>query len=269
MMKMIGEVPKMTEAIKYISVFLLILVSAFFSATEIAYSSVNAVRLKAKKQNGETFALKTAIKILDKYDSLLSTILIGNNIANSASSAIATLIVINIFGSDDYTWVSTVVMTLLVLTFGEIIPKTLARVFPERFAMFACYPMKVLVFVLKPITVLFGKFDEKVSDMVDEEEKVTATEDELIDIVEKIEKEGVLEHQESELIQSAITFDSKSVRNVMTPKEEVKYVNIDDSFDRVAKFFQYHQYSRVPVYDKEKDLIVGVINQKDVYSFHF
>lgn len=249
---------------------ILLFLSGFFSSTETAFSSINIIRIKQYSKSSKKKVARKAkvvLKLQENYAILLSTILVGNNIVNLTSSSLATyLFSISFAMGETGVLLATVVMTVLVIIFGEIIPKTLARVFPEKFAMFACYPMKVLVFILKPITVLFGKFDEKVSDMVDEEEKVTATEDELIDIVEKIEKEGVLEHQESELIQSAITFDSKSVRNVMTPKEEVKYVNINDSFDRVAKFFQYHQYSRVPVYDKEKDLIVGVINQKDVYS---
>ena len=165
--------------------------------------------------------------------------------------------------------IATIVMSVLVIAFGEIVPKTIARIWPEKFAMFSSAIMNVLVVVLKPITLMFGKFDEKVSNMVDEEDKVTATENELIDIVEKIEKEGVLEHQESELIQSAITFDSKSVRVVMTPKENVKLVNINDDFETVANFFNINQYTRAPVYDKENDKIVGVIHQRDVYTCYF
>jgi CBS domain containing-hemolysin-like protein len=249
---------------------ILLILSGFFSSTETAFSSMNVIRIKqfAKSTKKKVSRkAKLALKLQENYAILISTILVGNNIVNLTSASLATYLFSTVFKmGESGVFVATVVMTVMVIIFGEIVPKTLARVWPEKLAMFASLPINVLVVILKPVTLLFGKFDEKMSDMVDEEEKVTATEDELIDIVEKIEKEGVLEHQESELIQSAITFDSKSVRNVMTPKEAVKYVNIDDSFERVANFFQYYQYSRAPVYDAKKDLIVGVINQKDVYS---
>jgi len=249
---------------------ILLILSGFFSSTETAFSSVNVIRIKQYAKSSKKKLARKAklvLKLQENYAILISTILVGNNIVNLSSASLATYLFSTLFKmGESGVLLATVVMTVLVIIFGEIVPKTLARVWPEKFAMFASYPIKVLVIVLKPITLLFGKFDEKVSDMVDEEEKVTATEEELIDIVEKIEKEGVLEHQESELIQSAITFDSKSVRNVMTSKENVKYLNVDDSFEKIANFFQYYQYSRAPVYDKEKDLIVGIINQKDVYS---
>ena len=253
-----------------IILIILIILSGFFSSIETAFSSVNIIRIKQYAKSSKkklSRSSKLVLKLHDNYAILLSTILVGNNIVNLSSASLATYLFVTILSmGESGVLLATVVMTVLVIIFGEIIPKTLARVWPEKFAMFAAYPINILVIIFKPITVLFGKFDEKMESLVDEEDKITATEDELLDIVEKIEKEGVLEHQESELIQSAITFDSKSVRNVMTSKEDVKYVYIDDSFEKVANFFQYYQYSRVPVYDRQKDLIVGVINQKDVYS---
>lgn len=253
-----------------IILIILIILSGFFSSIETAFSSVNIIRIKQYAKSSKkklSRKAKLILKLHDNYAILISTILVGNNIVNLSSASLATYLFVTILSmGESGVLTATVVMTILVIIFGEIIPKTLARVWPEKFAMFSCYPINMLVVLFKPITVLFGKFDEKMESLVDEEDKITATEDELIDIVEKIEKEGVLEHQESELIQSAITFDSKSVRNVMTPKDDVKYVYVDDSFEKVANFFQYYQYSRVPVYDKKKDLIVGVINQKDVYS---
>ena len=252
---------------------ILLVLSGFFSATETAFSSVNVIRIKQYAKSSKKKLSKKAKKVLkihENYAIFLSTILVGNNIVNISSSSLATYLFATVYNlGESGVLISTILMSILVIIFGEITPKTIARVWPEKFAMFAVNVVSVLVFVLKPITILFGKFDEKVSDMVDEEDKVTATEDELIDIVEKIEKEGVLEHQESELIQSAITFDSKSVRAVMTPKENVKYVSIDDDFETIAKFFDYNQYTRAPVYDKENDKIVGVIHQRDVYSCYF
>lgn len=248
----------------------LLVLSGFFSSTETAFSSVNVIRMKQYAKSSKkkvSRKAKLVLKFQENYAIFLSTVLVGNNIVNLSSASLATYLFATIFNmGESGVLLATVIMTVLVIIFGEIVPKTLARIWPEKFAMFAARPMQVLVFIFKPITVLFGKFDEKVSDMADEEEKVTATEEELIDIVEKIEKEGVIEHQESELIQSAITFDSKSVRVVMTPRENVKYVNVSDNFKRVADFFNYYQYSRAPVYDETSDQIVGIINQKDVYS---
>ncbi len=249
---------------------ILLILSGFFSATETAFSSVNIIRMKQYAKSSKKNVSKKAkkvVKLSENYAMFLSTVLVGNNIVNLTSASLATYLFSTIYNmGESGVLIATIVMSVLVIIFGEIMPKTLARTWPEKFAMFAAGPMDVLVFVLMPITILFGKLNEKVNDLVDEEEKVTATENELIDIVEKIEKEGVLEHQESELIQSAINFDSISVRQVMTSRENVMYLNVEDDFEKVADFFEYHQFSRAPVYDKETDKIIGVINQKDVYA---
>lgn len=249
---------------------ILLILSGFFSATETAFSSVNIIRMKQYAKSSKKNVSKKAkkvVKLSENYAMFLSTVLVGNNIVNLTSASLATYLFSTIYNmGESGVLIATILMSVLVIIFGEITPKTLARTWPEKFAMFAAGPMTVLVFILTPITILFGKLNEKVNDLVDEEEKVTATEDELIDIVEKIEKEGVLEHQESELIQSAINFDSISVRQVMTSRENVMYVNVEDDFEKVADFFEYHQFSRAPVYDKETDKIIGVINQKDVYA---
>lgn len=249
---------------------ILLILSGFFSSTETAFSSINTIRLKQFSRSSKKKLAKRAkmvLKLQEDYAIFLSTVLVGNNIVNLTSASLATYLFTSGLGmGESGVLVATVIMTVLVIIFGEIIPKTLARLWPEKFAMFAALPISVLVIVFKPITVLFGKFDEKISDFVDEEERVTATEDELIDIVEKIEKEGVLEHQESELIQSAINFDSISVRNVMTAKDNVMFLNVSDDFDTIAKFFEDNQFTRAPVYDKNIDHVVGIIHQRDVYS---
>ena len=248
----------------------LLILSGFFSSTETAFSSANTIRIKQYAKSSKKKISKKAkivLKLQNNYAIFLSTVLVGNNIVNLSSASLATYLFSTVYNlGEKGVLISTIVMSILVIIFGEIAPKTLARIWPEKFAMFAAKPMNILTFILKPVTILFGKFDEKVSDMVDEEDKVTATEEELIDIVETIEKEGVLEHQESELIQSAITFDSKSVRVVMTSKEDVKYIDIKDDFEKIANFFEECHYSRAPVYDSKLDQVVGVINQKDVYT---
>lgn len=253
-----------------IVLIILIILSGFFSSTETAFSSINEIRLKQYAKSSKkkiSRKAKLVLKLQENYAIFLSTVLVGNNIVNLTSASLATYLFATVLKmGESGVLLATVVMTVLVIIFGEITPKTIARVWPEKFAMFSAKPMSILVVIFKPITVFFGKFDEKVSDMVDEEDKVTATEEELIDIVEKIEKEGVLEHQESELIQSAITFDSKSVRMVMTPREKVRYIDVGDNFEKIADFFNCYQFTRAPVYDEKVDQIIGIINQKDVYS---
>lgn len=249
---------------------ILLVLSGFFSSTETAFSSINEIRMKQYAKSSKkkmSRKAKTVIKLQNNYAIFISTVLVGNNIVNMLSASLATYLFTSIYAmGESGVFLATLIMSILVIIFGEIIPKTLARLFPEKFAMFSSGIMNILVLILKPVTIWFGKFDEKVSTMIDEDAKVTATEDELIDIVEKIEKEGVLEHQESELIQSAINFDSVSVRTIMTPKENVKYLNEIDDFEKIAAFFQCHQFTRAPVYDSINDNVIGVINQKDVYS---
>ena len=248
----------------------LLILSGFFSATETAFSSLNTIRIKQYSRSSKKKLArksKLVLKLRDDYAIFLSTVLVGNNIVNLTSASLATYLFTTVYNmGESGVLIATVIMTILVIIFGEIAPKTIARLWPEKFAMFASRPISWLVVIFKPVTILFGKFDEKVSEMVDEDDKVTATEDELIDIVETIEKEGVLEHQESELIQSAINFDSITVRNVMTVKENVMCLNIEDNFEKIAKLFEECQYSRLPVYDESNTCIVGVVNQKDVYS---
>lgn len=252
----------MTDTIRYVSVLLLILVSAFFSATEIAYSSANPTRLKAKRQNGEGVALKTAIKIIDRYDNLLSTILIGNNIANNASSAIATLIVIKLFGSDNYTWVSTVVMTLLVLTFGEIIPKVIAKQIPESFCVFSAMPIYVLSIILKPFNIVINAFMGLVSKLwkskvVDTE---AISEDDFENIIDIVEDEGVLDEEQCDLLQNALDFDDVLAYEIITHRIDLEALDIRDPYEINLKKCMESDYSRLPVFEDNADNIIGILH---------
>ena len=147
----------MNESLRYLAIVFLILVSAFFSATEIAFASVNPARLKSKRQKKDGLALSVAAKIVDDYENLLGAVLIGNNLANIAASSIATLIVMDMLG-EGYAWVATLVMTLLVLVFGEIIPKVLAKQFSEQFCTAVSVPIYILSVILRPITLVMMTF---------------------------------------------------------------------------------------------------------------
>ena len=245
--------------------------SGFFSATETAFSSVNEIRIRQYAKSSKKKLSKRAKRVLslsDDYTRFLSTVLVCNNIVNMTSSSLATFLFTNILncGEVGVFW-ATLIMTLLVIIFGEIIPKTLARNYPEKFSMLASGVMKFLCVTLTPLTFAFQRLDNKLSENMDEEDKITASEDELIDIVEKIEKEGVLEHSESELIQNAINFDDVTVKSAMLDRNKVISVKETDTFDTLARSFYVNQFTRVPVLDKTGKQVIGIVNQKDVYSY--
>ena len=189
---------------------LLICASAFFSATETAYTSVNKIRIKNIAAEGNKKAEKT-LKILDRFDALLSTLLIGNNIVNITSASIATVIFTNWLGGDKGVTVSTIVMTLLVLVFGEITPKSLAKEMPEKFAMAAVPIVKVLMVVLTPFNIIFGAWKKLLGKVVHIGKKQSMTEEELMTMIDEVEQEGVLDQNESDLLRSAIEFNDVNV----------------------------------------------------------
>jgi len=244
--------------------------SGFFSATETAFSSINIIRMKQFTRSTKKKISRRAKRVLavsEEYAGLISAILVCNNIVNMTSSAIATFLFATILSLGEIgVFFATLIMTTLVIIFGEIIPKTMARSYPEKFSMFASMAMKIICFILKPITSIFEKIDSKLTKNV-EEEKVTASEDELLEIVEQIEKEGVIEHSESELIQNAINFDDVTVRNAMVEKNKVTTIKITDEFVQLAKSFHDNQFTRLPVLDEEGKKVVGIVNQKVVYSY--
>lgn len=248
-----------------------LILSGFFSATETAFSSINEIRIKQYAKSSKRKLSKKAKRVLllsDDYTRLISTVLVCNNIVNMTSSSVATFLFTNILncGAAGVFW-ATLIMTVLVIIFGEILPKTLARNYPEKFAMFASAAMKFLYISLTPLTFGFQKLNNKLSENIDDEDKITASEDELIDIVEQIEKEGVLEHSESELIQNAINFDDVTVKSAMLDRSKVISIRESDTFDTLAKSFYVNQFTRLPVLDKKGDQVIGIVNQKDVYSY--
>lgn len=248
-----------------------LILSGFFSATETAFSSINEIRIKQyAKSTKKTLSrrAKRVIALSDDYTKLISTVLVCNNIVNMTSSSLATFLFANIlsFGESGVFW-ATLIMTTLVIIFGEIIPKTIARNYPEKFSMLSSCIMKFLCLIMSPIVYAFARLDNKLTENMDEEDKVTASEDELIDIVEQIEKEGVLEHSESELIQNAINFDDVTVRNAMLNKEKVIIIKENESFETLCELFYKHQFTRIPVVSEDGTKILGIVNQKDVFSY--
>lgn len=256
----------MQTASYLIIIILLLLVSALFSACEMAYSSVNRIRLKNYAQQGNKQA-KKALKIVDSFDDALTSILIGNNIVNIASASIGTILFTNLIGSKGV-GVSTAVMTILVLIFGDISPKSIAKENPERFVLLFATPLSICIWIMKPFIIIFSGLRKLISKLFSSSEKrPSITEDELKYIIDEIEEEGVLEEQEGNLVRSALDFDEITVDEILIPRVNVIGVEINSSIEDIKKIFLTEMYSRMPVYEKSMDNIVGIITQKDFFKF--
>ena len=257
----------MISTLEYISILILVLVSAFFSATEIAFSSANPVRLKSMLKTKDTLSLRTAVKILDDYDNLLSSILVGNNIANMAASSIATVIVIGWWG-EGYAWTSTLIMTLIILTFGEIIPKVIAKMLPEVFCGLFALPIYVISIILKPFNIVITAFVNLVSKIwankTDDSEAVS--EDDFENIIDIVEDEGVLDEEQCDLLQNALDFDDVLAYEIITHRLDMDAIDIRDPYEVNIKKCEETTYSRIPVYEDTTDNIIGILHLNHFYK---
>lgn len=242
----------------------LLLLSAFFSSTETAFSSVSKIRLKNLADNGNKKA-KTALYVAERYSKALTTILVGNNIVNIANSALATVFFVNIFGEAQGTVISTVVITIVVLIFGEVLPKNIAIDNAEKICITFAPVLKFLMVLLTPLSIILmgiNKLYKKLARNSNHQEP-SVTEDELKYIIESIEEEGVLEQQESELVQSALEFDEKTAEEILTPRVDMVAIDIDDSVEEITELVLKERYSRIPVYRDNIDKIIGVLHTRD------
>ncbi len=253
-------------------IVILIAFSAFFSASETALSSANKIRLRSMADNGSKGA-ERALKVIKKYDKTITTILIGNNIVNIATSSIATLLTITIMnnitaGSGDAygSLVSTVIVTIVVLIFGEVLPKSIAKDNAESFSIFVSAPISFLMVIFTPFSALFILLKKAVAKLLRTKDSVSYTEEELKAIIEESEDEGVLETQESNLVRSALEFDEITVDEIITPRVSIVAVDITDDIDTVRQKFLSEEYSRMPVYEKTLDNIIGIITEKDFFK---
>lgn len=241
-------------------VVVMMIFSSLFSSTETAYSSVNKVRLKNYEAQGSKKAA-LALKLANRFDEVLTAVLIGNNIVNIGTSAVATVIFCGFFG-DAGPAVSTAVITILVLIFCEVLPKSYAKKNAEKIALAFAGGLSVLVTVLKPFVIILNKM----SSVFKETEEPTFTEDELKYMIDEIEEEGVIEEQESELVKSALDFDEKIVDDILIPRVKVVGVEIGSTIDEIKNIFNSEMYSRLPVYEKSLDNIVGIITNKSFFK---
>ena len=254
----------MDDWFSYILLVILIALSAFFSASETAYTTVNKIRLQNYVDAGSKKA-KTALFIAENYDRTLTTILIGNNIVNIGASSIATLLFVKLFGPSGAA-ISTAVMTILILILGEVLPKSLAQESSEKFALAFSRPLRILMTVFWPVVFLFIQLKKVAKHIspIKEEETPTVTEQELKFIVESIEDEGVLEKQESELVQHALEFDEKTVQEVLTPRVDMTTLDIEDDLQTNIGLVLTERFSRIPVCRSTSDRIIGILHTKDL-----
>ena len=242
-----------------------VLFSGYFSATETAFSSLNRIRVKNLAEKGDKKA-KLVLDLLENFDSLLSTILIGNNIVNIACASVATLLFVRLLGEEQGPSVATLVITIVVLIFGEVTPKSIAKENPEKFAMFAAPFLNLLMIILTPFNFLFIQWKKLVSRIFHTETEHSITEEELLTIVEEAEQEGRIDEQESSLIRSAIEFSEQEAIDILTPRIDIVGVPYDATKEEIAAVFTDTNYSRLPVYKETMDHIVGIIYQKDFYN---
>lgn len=245
-----------------LSLVVLLALSAFFSSSETAYTTVNKIRLKALAGAGEKRARK-ALAVTDDYDKALSTVLIGNNIVNIAASSIATVIAMRLLNEQIAAAVSTVVMTILVLIFGEVCPKSYAKSNAESIALRFAGPMHALMVFFTPISKLLVVLTDFVNRASQGTDTPSVTEEELKYIIETTVEEGVLHENESELLQSAIDFDDIKVQEILTPRVDMAALDIADDLQSILEFILEERYSRIPVFEGSIDKIVGILHTRD------
>jgi len=243
-----------------ILIVVLIVLSAFFSSCEIAYSSVNKIKLKKKVSDGNKEATK-AMEIVNNYSEVLSTILVGNNLVNIAVSSLATMVAVAYLGEEMGSLLATIVATIIVLIFGEILPKTFANKFSLKLTLIYVKPFKICRVIFFPITFLVTKFVKLISKIwTPKNIEVSEIDEELNVITEELEEEGVIDEEDAELIISAIDFRDVTAHEIMIPRVDVFAIDIDDNQDDILKNEQIFRYSRVPVYEDTIDHVIGILN---------
>ena len=247
----------------------LIMLSAYFSASETAFSSYNRVRMKSEAEDKKGKKARRVLFLSENYEKLISTILIGNNIVNIVATSIATLLFTHLLPNNEAmaATVSTVVMTLAVLIFGEITPKTIAKRTADGFSKKVVGSLSFLTMLFTPLTAIFNLWQKFVMSFVKGTDDDNVTEDEIITVVEEAAEDGEIDEQESELIKNVIKFSDLDVNDILTPRVDVAAVDILWDRERIAKVFAETEFSRLPIYEENIDNIVGILYQKD-FSNH-
>lgn len=242
-----------------------VILSAYFSATETAFASLNHIRVKNMAEKGDRRAI-LVMKLLDRYDSVLSTILVGNNVVNIGATSLATVFFVRMLGEDAGSGIATLVTTLVLLIFGEISPKSMASEFPEQVAMLAAPLLSCIVAVLTPVNFLFGLWKKFLAKLIKGEEDRAITDEELLTIVDEAETGGGIGEEESDLIRNSIEFRDQEAVDILTPRVDIVGVEYGTSNQEIADIFAQTGYSRLPVYREDMDHITGILYEKDFYN---
>lgn len=262
----------MNPPLQILIIVFCIIMSAYFSATETAFSTFNRIRVKNMAEHGNKKAA-LVMNLSEKYDTLLSTILIGNNIVNILASSLTTLLFVEWLAGGSLaafaSAISTATLTIIILTFGEISPKTVAKKMPETFAMFSAPLINVLVIILTPLSFIFKLLQKLLAKIFKSTDDPGMTEEELISIIEEAEEEGDFDKEESTLIKSAIEFGELEVADIFTPRIDITAIPRSASAEEIKETFNSSGYSRLPVYEGDLDNIVGILNHKDFFSSSF
>lgn len=254
-----------SDVFVFVGIFLCLCLSAFCSAAEMSYSSCSQMRLEGARDGGDKHG-KIAVYIIEHFDNALSAILIGNNLANICSSSLASVAVILISGSDEYAWVSTVLLTLVVIIFGETIPKITAKQNANKLALKNSYPVRIMMIIFYPLVWLVVAIINLITRGMKDESADTPDEavEELQSIIETAEDEDVLDEDQSELVQAAIDFSETSAMDVMTARVDVQAIDIEDDWDEILALVEDAPYTRLPVYEGGIDNVIGIL-----YLNHF
>ena len=247
-----------------IALVILVACSAYFSATETAFTSLNRIRMKNLAAEGNRRA-ELVLDLVEKYDQVLTTILIGNNIVNIAATSLATVLFIQYF-ADKGASLSTIVMTLVVLVFVEVSPKTLAKENPEAFAMWSAPCLRALRIALTPLNAVFISWRKLLSMVFKSNRDNAITEDEIMTMVDEAQEEGGIDEHEGDLIRSAIEFTDLDVADILTPRVDVIALDVESTLEEAAELFEEHGFSRLPVYEESLDKVIGVIHEKDFHA---
>lgn len=243
----------------------LIALSAYFSATETAFTSLNRIRLKTRADDGDKRAARTLALAAD-FDRLLSTLLIGNNIVNNVATTIGAVLFIKLIGSAKGPTVSATVLTVVILIFGEVTPKSLAKERPEAWAIVATPLLRVMAVLLTPVNFLFTQWKKLLRVLLRHQDDDGITEEELMGMVDQAETEGSLDQHESDLIRNAIEFNDMEVSEILTPRVDLEALADTATMEEAAAMYASSEFSRLPIYHDSIDNIIGVLHEKDFYA---
>jgi len=257
----------MPHLISWIALPLLILCSTFFSLSEIAYTQINPLRLRTRAEESGKKKHRIALYVAEHFEDTLVALLLGNNLANIAGTSIATVLVVTLWG-EPYTWVSSVVMTVLVLIFGEITPKMLARRIPETVCSFTATPLRLITWIFYPFVWLINQLNALLARLYRNRipDTPTVTEEELESLIDTAEDESVIDEDTGDLLQSALDWGEVQAFEIMTPRVDMTAIDIDNEYSEILAVIENSIYSRIPVYEQTPDNIIGILHLNHFYK---